>query len=154
MKILRIEAVDTYPIRQLMLRPKEFFKDCSFDGDDHELTFHLGTFTNKGKLVAIASFYYENNSFLKQKHQFRLRGMATLPEFQGLGYSKALLKQAFPLIRQSFCEAIWCNARKEAYGFYKKVGFDFKGREFFVPDIGPHTLMTKQLIRENMDQSN
>ena len=32
-----------------------------------------------------------------------------------------------------------------AYGFYQKVGFDFKGEEFNISEIGPHTLMTKKL---------
>ncbi|MCY4523335.1 MAG: GNAT family N-acetyltransferase, partial [Halobacteriovoraceae bacterium] len=117
---------------------------CQFEGDEHELTFHLGAF-DESKLVSVASFYYQNNPTIQQEHQFRLRGMATLPEFRGKGFSKALLKIAFPLIKQSLCDTVWCNARKMAYGFYQKVGFDFKGEEFDVPQIGPHTLMTKKL---------
>ena len=144
MKILRISTVDTYPIRNFILRPHKPIKECQFEGDDHELTFHLGGF-EQGKLVSIASFYYQKNPQLPQEHQFRLRGMATLPEFQGKGFSKGLLKIAFPMIKKSFCETVWCNARQVAYGFYKKVGFDFTGKEFVIPDIGPHTLMTKEL---------
>ena len=145
LKILRVNTVDTFPIRNLILRPGKAIKKCQFTGDEHELTFHLGGF-EEGKLVSVASFYYQKNPLLVQEHQFRLRGMATLAEFQGQGFSKALLKTAFPLIQKSFCETVWCNARKAAYGFYQKVGFDFKGEEFDIPDIGPHTLMTKKLV--------
>lgn len=142
MEVKRISARDTYPIRHKVLRPNGTIESCIFDGDDDELTFHLGAFHN-GKLVSIASFYFENQKSFTQEHeyQYRLRGMATLPDFRGHGYSSALLKTAFPLIKQNQCQFLWCNARTSARGFYEKVGFVATGDEFEIPQIGPHILM-------------
>lgn len=137
---------DTYQIRHLMLRPGGTLQDCVFKGDDDDLTFHLGAFID-GKLVSVASFYFENNiDFeIEHPHQYRLRGMATLAEFQGQGLSSALLRTAFPLIKQNQCTLLWCNAREAAEGFYKKVGFVSHGEIFDIPQIGPHRLMSIQI---------
>lgn len=129
-----------------MLRPHGTLADCVFKGDDDELTFHLGAFVD-GKLVSVASFYFENHQAFEAKHphQYRLRGMATLPEHQGQGLSSALLKIAFPLIKQNQCTLLWCNAREAAEGFYKKVGFVPTGEIFDLPMIGPHRLMSIEI---------
>lgn len=141
MEVLRIKAVDTYPIRHKMLRPNGTIDDCIFQGDSDELTFHLGAFVEK-KLVSVASFYFERNDLFPEPYQYRLRGMATLPEYQGQGLSSALLKTAFPVIKQNQCQLLWCNAREKAIGFYTKVGFNPMGELFSLPHIGKHILMS------------
>jgi GNAT superfamily N-acetyltransferase len=143
-EVLRIKARDTYPIRHKMLRPNGTLADCVFSGDDDELTFHLGAFVDK-KLVSVASFYFEKNQQFPDPYQFRLRGMATLPEYQGQGLSSALLRTAFPLIKQNQCTLLWCNAREKAMGYYLKVGFQPTGDLFHLPSIGPHILMSKKI---------
>ena len=146
MKVLRVSVRDTYPLRHQMLRPHGTLADCVFKGDDNELTFHLGAFID-GKLVSVASFYFENKDIFEtaHPHQYRLRGMATLPDFQGQGLSSALLKTAFPLIKQNQCTLLWCNARISAEGFYQKVGFKGQGDVFPIPGIGDHRLMSIEI---------
>jgi GNAT superfamily N-acetyltransferase len=124
-----------------MLRPNGTLEDCIFQGDNDELTFHLGAFVEK-KLVSVASFYFERNLKFQDPYQYRLRGMATLPEYQGQGLSSALLRTAFPVIKQNQCTLLWCNARERAMGFYEKVGFTQKGDFFNIPNIGKHILMS------------
>jgi GNAT superfamily N-acetyltransferase len=141
MEVLRIKAIDTYPIRHKMLRPNGTIEDCMFQGDNDELTFHLGAFVDK-KLVSVASFYFERNSTFPDPYQYRLRGMATLPEYQGRGLSSALLRTAFPVIKQNQCTLLWCNAREKAMGFYTKVGFEAHGELFTIQNIGKHRLMS------------
>jgi GNAT superfamily N-acetyltransferase len=141
MEVLRIKAIDTYPIRHKMLRPSGTMEDCMFQSDHDELTFHLGAFVDK-KLVSVASFYFEKHPAFSEAYQYRLRGMATLPEYQGQGYSSALLRTAFPVIKQNQCSLLWCNAREKALGFYKKVGFNATGELFSIPNIGKHMLMS------------
>jgi predicted GNAT family N-acyltransferase len=140
MNVLQISAQDTYSIRSQMLRPGRPIEDCIFRGDDDEQTFHLGAFV-ESKLVSVASFYFEKHQSLTDEYQFRLRGMATVPDFQGQGLSSNLLKTAFPLIKKNFCTLLWCNARESALGFYQKVGFKEVGEAFDIPDIGAHRLM-------------
>ncbi|WP_372653772.1 GNAT family N-acetyltransferase [Halobacteriovorax sp.] len=144
MKVLRINASDTYHIRNLVLRPGRPVEDCHFEHDDDEQTFHLGAFIDS-QLVSVASFYFEKNPKLVEEYQYRLRGMATLPEHRGKGLSSSLLRTAFPIIEQNFCQLLWCNARSTAQGFYQKVGFERTGEEFDVPTIGPHYLMFKTI---------
>lgn len=124
-----------------MLRPHGTLEDCIFRGDTDEMTFHLGAFVDK-KLVSVASFYFENSPKFQDQYQYRLRGMATLPEYQGQGLSSALLKTAFPVIKQNQCTLLWCNAREKAIGYYEKVGFVPHGELFSVPQIGKHILMS------------
>ena len=124
-----------------MLRPNGTLEDCVFQGDNDELTFHLGAFVDK-KLVSVASFYFEKNDRFSDPYQYRLRGMATLPEHQGQGLSWALLRTAFPVIKQNQCTLLWCNAREKAMGFYEKVGFTPSGEFFSIPHIGKHILMS------------
>ena len=141
MQVLRIKSIDTHPIRHKMLRPNGTMEDCIFQGDSDELTFHLGAFVEK-KLVSVASFYFERSQRFTDPYQYRLRGMATLPEHQGQGLSSALLRTAFPVIKQNQCTLLWCNARERAMGFYRKVGFIQDGDFFNIPNIGKHILMS------------
>lgn len=146
MKILRINPQDTYAIRTQVLVPDHDLKKAKFEGDDDEdISFHLGAFED-GKLVSVASFFYERNPLFPDLHQYQLRGMATMPEFQNRGLSRELLTMAFPIIKQNFCSLLWCNARLNAVGFYEKVGFKkHTGDVFEIPEIGPHVLMYKQI---------
>lgn len=148
MDILRINPNDTYEIRHLMLRPDGTLSDCKFDGDDDDQTFHLGAFI-EGKLVSVASFYFEKHpTITDHQYQYRLRGMATLEQHQRQGLSKALLKMAFPIIKQNQCTVLWCNARTSAKGFYETVGFESISDEFDIPGIGPHYLMRKSITHQ------
>ena len=145
MKVLRINASDTYDIRHKMLRQDRPREEVIFPHDDDDQTFHLGGFF-ENKLVSVASFYFENHPDLPDEYQYRLRGMATLPEYQGKGTSSALLKMAFPIIKQNLCTLLWCNARTSAMGYYQKVGFEKIGDEFDIPTVGPHVLMFRKII--------
>lgn len=146
MKVLRINAVDTYQIRQKVLIPDHDIKKVKFDNDDDEdISFHLGAFKDS-QLVSVASFFYDRNTTFKDEHQYQLRGMATLPEFQGQGLSSELLNMAFPIIKQNFCTLLWCNARVTAIGYYQKVGFKIQDETVFeIEGIGPHVLMYKNI---------
>jgi predicted GNAT family N-acyltransferase len=145
MIVRRINAKDTYFLRQKILRPNANEDACHFEGDEDELTFHLGAFVDN-KIVSIASFYFISHPDIKDEYQFRLRGMATLEEYRNKGFSSALLKTAFPHIKNNQCTVLWCNARLTAKGFYQKVGFETIGEEFEIEGIGPHIVMVKKVI--------
>lgn len=144
MQVKQINAIDTINIRKEMLRQDFPPEACHYPGDDDDLTFHLGGFMDN-KLVSIASFYFQNHPDIPEENQFQLRGMASLPEFQGKGLSSMLLKTAFPIIKQNMVNTLWCNARKTAVGFYEKVGFEKLGSEFEVDNIGTHVVMMKKI---------
>ncbi len=142
MKVLQISAKDTYLIRKQMLREDHDLESVKFEGDENEQTFHLGAFYNN-KLVSVASFYFNRNENFKEDYQYQLRGMATLPEFQRKGFSSELLNVGFPIVKQNFCQLIWCNARQSARTFYEKVGMEMVKGPYDIPTVGPHYLMVK-----------
>ncbi|MEX0798991.1 MAG: GNAT family N-acetyltransferase [Bacteriovoracaceae bacterium] len=145
MDVKQIDYSDTYPIRSQMLRPGLPIETCHFDGDDNELAFHLGAYIDD-TLASVASFYFKSHpGIIEQEHQYQLRGMATLPEYQHQGLSRALLKAAFPIIQNNHVSLVWCNARVGASGFYEKVGFKKISDMFEVPGVGPHYLMVKKI---------
>lgn len=127
-----------------MLRQGHPIETCHFEDDERDQTFHLGAFV-EGKLVSVASFYYHKNDKFETENQYQLRGMATLEDFQKKGFSRELLKVAFPIIEQNFCDLVWCNARVAARPFYENVGFEATGEVYEIEGVGPHILMSKQI---------
>lgn len=144
MQVKQIDAKDTYRVRSTMLRPGLELTHCHFDGDFDDLTFHLGAY-DSDVLASVASFYLRSHKDFKEEYQYQLRGMATLKDYQHRGYSRSLLKTAFPLIKANHVNLLWCNAREEAVDFYKKAGFEIKSDIFQIPDIGAHYLMAINL---------
>jgi predicted GNAT family N-acyltransferase len=40
---------------------------------------------------------------------------------------------------------VWCNARVDAAGFYRRYGFEAEGGVFDLLAIGPHVVMRRRL---------
>jgi predicted GNAT family N-acyltransferase len=74
----------------------------------------------------------------------RLRQMAVLNDLQGKGIGKALMIFAENLARDRGYKKITMHARKNAIGFYEKMGYVRVGDEFEEITI-PHYLMEKKL---------
>jgi ribosomal protein S18 acetylase RimI-like enzyme len=144
MKLREISAEETLPIRQAVLREGKPFEKCVFEGDKRADTFHFGIF-EKEKLLGILSLIANKNPFFDSKNQYQLRGMAVLPEAQGRGLAKMLLKKSEERLSKEKTEILWCNAREKAVGFYAKHQFEIHGNAFEIPGIGTHFLMYKNL---------
>jgi GNAT superfamily N-acetyltransferase len=71
----------------------------------------------------------------------QLRGMATAAEAQRTGLGRALVMGCVAFAREKGARLLWCNARTYAAGFYSKLGFEIVGKEFDIPDVGPHYRM-------------
>jgi len=74
----------------------------------------------------------------------RLRQMAVLNDLQGKGIGKALMQFAENLARDRGYKRITMHARKNALGFYEKMGYKKIGKEFEEITI-PHYVMEKEL---------
>lgn len=74
----------------------------------------------------------------------RLRQMAVMNDLQGKGIGKALMQFAENLARDRGYKRITMHARKEASGFYEKMGYKRLGSEFQEITI-PHYVMEKEL---------
>ncbi len=144
MIVKRIHLKDTFKIRRSVLGIEGIDSSYNFTGDKESDTFHLGAFVDNN-LVSVASFYFNPNPNFNIDNQYQLQGMATLENHRKQGFSRELLNVAFPIIKQNFCNLVWCNARIEARAFYEKLGFEVFGDEFEVEGIGRHVLMFREI---------
>ena len=74
----------------------------------------------------------------------RLRQMAVINDLQGKGIGRALMQFAENLARDRGYKKITMHARKNAVGFYEKMGYRKFGEEFEEITI-PHYVMEKEL---------
>ena len=74
----------------------------------------------------------------------RLRQMAVVNDVQGKGIGRALMQFAENLARDRGYKRITMHARKNAVGFYERLGYKKKGDEFMEITI-PHVKMEKEL---------
>ena len=142
--VKRIETEMTYGIRHKVLRPHQTIKDCKYDNDEDDNTFHVGAFY-EGKLISIASFCIENNPDFSIEKQYRLRAMATLDEFRKLNAGRSIVGYAENLIKEQGIKFLWCKGRTTVQDYYSKLGFKAHGEVFDYPPIGPHIIMYKEL---------
>ncbi|MFM8813039.1 MAG: GNAT family N-acetyltransferase, partial [Methylophilaceae bacterium] len=75
----------------------------------------------------------------------RLRQMAVYNEKQGKGIGRALMNFAETLARDRGYKTLTMHARKEAQGFYEKMGYKASGSIFNEITI-PHLVMEKKLF--------
>ncbi len=74
----------------------------------------------------------------------RLRQMAVLNDLQGKGIGRALMTFAENLARDRGYKTLSMHARKNAIGFYEKMGYKVASDEFSEVTI-PHYVMEKEL---------
>ena len=142
--IKQIHYKETYPIRQIVLRPNRPLETCFFQGDEWKTTFHFGLFFEE-KLVGIISLFKNNHADFPEINQYQIRGMAVLPEYQKFGFGKRLVEHSEVFLSKQKTNFIWFNAREVAVDFYKKQGYILIGDAFDIPDVGVHYVMYKSL---------
>jgi GNAT superfamily N-acetyltransferase len=141
-EIVELEAHEVCELRRLILRPHQSASDCSHASDRAPGTLHVGA-TIAGHLASIATILREPLEGDPSDEDWRVRGMATLPEAHGLGLGGMVLRPCIEHAEAKGARLIWCNARSPAVGFYQRFGFEVRGDEFQLPDIGPHYVMIR-----------
>ena len=139
--VKRIKAEECRPLRHKVLWPHiELIEECNIDIDNRGDAIHIGAFL-EDELISICSLFEMRTKKLDFKKQYRLRAMATNPNFRGVNAGKAVVEKAIELTREKNYQVLWCDARKVALGFYEKCGFGVTGDFYEVRNIGPHKLM-------------
>ncbi|WBL14901.1 GNAT family N-acetyltransferase [Sutcliffiella sp. NC1] len=144
LEVKEVKAEETYPLRHSILRPHQRFEDCIYDTDQDEGVFHVGAFYD-GKLVTVASFYPEELPDVTAALPYRLRAMATVPEYRKLGAGRAVVTYAENKLKQQGVDLLWCKGRTSVEEYYVRLGFHAHGDVFDYPPIGPHIVMMKKL---------
>jgi|SRR5690606_3684106 len=143
--IRSITADEVLPLRSRVLRSGLPPSECRFEADQLPTTFHRGLFV-ENRLVSILSCQREDLEDYNGVG-YRLRGVATDSDSQGKGYGSHLLEHTIAYLADELkADYVWCNARRVAYEFYRKFGFQFLSEEFEIPGIGLHKVMCLALI--------
>ena len=144
MRVRFIKAQDTHALRLKVLRPGGVPEDVDFANDRLSEAFHLGVQIGEHR-IAVGSFYPEAHPEITGWKQFRLRGMATHPDFQGQGAGAQLLQFALEHLKEQHADLLWCNARVKAMAFYERAGLVVHGEQFEIEGIGGHYVMYRRL---------
>lgn len=139
-----ISTLETFAVRQPVLRPGKPIETCHFDGDDLPTTKHFGFFEDD-VLLGIASVFEVQNPDFENANQLQLRGMAVVPNQQKKGIGEQLVKRCERHAIQNDYGLIWFNAREIAIGFYQKLGYQISGESFDIAGVGTHYKMFKKL---------
>ena len=142
---------ETFALRKAVLRPWLTAETSRAAFAETPERFHVGARQNGasgGSLISTASFTVEDEDKLDglrpEAARWRLRAMATDPDFQGCGLGGRVLdfgmgELSRRLAARGEAEAIlWCNGRTAAERFYRRHGFSPIGAVFETPGTGPH----------------
>jgi GNAT superfamily N-acetyltransferase len=142
-RVERVAAAVTFPLRQRVLRPHEALHDLALPGDDDPDTAHFAA-TEDGEVVATASVRREPPPWpVAPRASWRLRGMATAERRRGQGLGTSLLAAVIEHVGRHGGGLLWCNARVPAVPFYERAGFVTRGDPWTDAVIGPHVAMER-----------
>ena len=140
---LKIIDYGTEEYRQMLaLRDAILRKPLGLHFDSDELenekkNLHIAAFEDD-QMLGCCMLVQENDETV------RLRQMAVMNDLQGKGIGRALMQFAENLARDRGYKKISMHARKNAAGFYEKMGYKKVGEEFTEITI-PHYVMEKEL---------
>jgi len=133
---------DVWGLRHSVLRPHQRADEVHWDSDDAPGSAHFCAEGPAGEVVSVGSVHPEDAPWPSgAAAQWRLRGMATLPEFRGRGAGGAVLEAVVAHVARQGGGLLWCNARLPAVPFYRRAGFAERGEPWEEPAIGPHVVM-------------
>jgi GNAT superfamily N-acetyltransferase len=136
-----VSAAEVRPLRQAVLRPHQRVEELVWGGDDDPRALHVGVRDGDGALIAVGSTAPDPGPH----GDWRVRGMAVVPEARGSGAGRAVLDALLAHAREHGGTRAWCNARTGVLPFYARAGFATIGEPFDVPHIGPHVVMARDL---------
>ena len=131
-QIRRIAAPDTSALRDAILRPSLAPGGSVYPGDEAADTLNLGAFV-EGELVAVATLCREPMPGEQSTTSWRLRGMATVPEYRGRGLGKELAQRCIAYAAEQEGTVVWCTSRITTAPFYQALGFVEHGEPFRLP---------------------
>jgi GNAT superfamily N-acetyltransferase len=140
-----IAAADTRPLRQRILRPNQAEHELVYPGDDAPESLHVGAFDGTVLLGVASVVRLSPRGGPDRSTEWRLRGMAVVPEARRRGVGAALLQACERHARAHGGTRLWFNARVDALAFYRAQGYVESGEEYELPGIGLHRFAEKPL---------
>jgi GNAT superfamily N-acetyltransferase len=145
-RIDRVSAIVTWPLRQRVLRPHQTPEQMALPDDEDPDTGHYAALDAADCIVGTASVRRESPPWdVAAGSAWRLRGMATDDSVRNRGIGSEVLAAAVAHVAGRGGGLLWCNARIGAVAFYERAGFETRGEPFDEPDIGPHVAMWRHV---------
>jgi predicted GNAT family N-acyltransferase len=120
MIITEVPYSDVLQLRQTVMYPNHNIDFVKLPDDDKGL--HIGVYEYEELISAMSVF-------LKDR-AIQFRKLATRTDKQGAGGASALMEWLIDYANDMKFEKIWCNARVEVTGFYKRFGYQETGTSF------------------------
>jgi GNAT superfamily N-acetyltransferase len=143
-KFVPVPAAVGQALRKAVLRPHEPIEGPMYPLEEDPATAHFAALAD-GCVLAVGSVMADGHPREPASGDWRVRGMATLPEWRGHGLGARVLDALEAHAREEGAGRLWCNARIGARSFYERAGWLTEGGEYEIPGIGMHLLMSKQL---------
>lgn len=118
--VRKINKEDAWEVRHKVMWPEKDFDYIKLEDDDEGI--HFGLFKDN-ILISVISLFISN-----EEAQFRK--LATIEKEQGKGYGSTLLNYSIKILENRGVKRIWCNARDNKVGFYKKFGLQETNTRF------------------------
>lgn len=144
--IRAIAARDTTALRDAVLRPGLPPGGSIYPGDDAADTLHFGAFIGS-TLAAVATLCREPMPGEQSTTSWRLRGMATLPDYRDRGLGKGLAQRCIAYGAKQEGTIVWCTSRTATVPFYQVLGFVECSESFRLPQYSDaaYIRMTRSL---------
>ncbi|MCX8112691.1 MAG: GNAT family N-acetyltransferase [Bacteroidia bacterium] len=147
--IALVSAETVRPLRWRVLRPGRPAESAHFPEDEALTTWHFAALLYGNDVVGVASYFLEGYPDLPAICAYRLRGMATHPDYQrSMGIGRELLLKSLSFLYRRGVDLVWCYARLSAVPFYEKMHFSRweAAGTIDIPDVGPHEVWYKYLL--------
>jgi GNAT superfamily N-acetyltransferase len=135
-QVRQLVARDTIALRDAVLRPGLPPGGSHYPGDDAPDALHLGIYvaaSAQNTLAAVATLCREPVAGEEMTSSWRLRGMATLPEYRGHGFGKQLAQYCIAYAAEQRGTLVWCTSRVATVPFYSALGFTESSDTFSLP---------------------
>ena len=135
--ITTIDKEKAWEIRHKVMWPDKDFDYIKVKDDDVGIHFGL---LEQDKLISVNSLFINNK-------EAQFRKFATLGHDQGQGSGRRLLDYVIKDAQDRTLENLWCNARQNKIGFYKKFGLQ-ETNVTFTKGGKSYVIMEKDLINK------
>ena len=139
MQVIEVPLDIVWEMRQKVMYPHLSLEEIKLEEDKRGI--HWGI-KEDGQFVSVVSLFQDGS-------EWQFRKFATLEEVQGRGYGTLLLKWLVEFVQQKGATRLWCNARVNALGFYKKQDFEPFGETW--NQLGFQFVKMQLLFKRNME---
>lgn len=145
--VAAVEPSRTFALRQAVLRPHQRVEEMHLPGSEQtEAAAFAASLGVDGEVLSTGAVAPEPLSdhattAAPPGRQWRLRSMATRPEWRSSGLGTEVLRAVVAHVARHGGGLLWCHARTPAVSFYERAGFVVVSGEWIEPEIGPHVMM-------------